>query len=114
MLICLSKHICILPTVYFLNNGCRNPCDLFATLSFQHALLAFKFILTFLIPDVPKHIQIKLARQEFESLEALKKKVRLHSLTTLSPSLLCLTKQGCHSADSSFYYKYNDNKYVGM
>lgn len=39
-------------------------------------LLAFKFILTFLIPDVPKHIQIKLARLEFESLEALKKKVR--------------------------------------
>lgn len=38
-------------------------------------LLAFKFILTFLIPDVPKHIQIKLARLEFESLEALKKKV---------------------------------------
>lgn len=42
----------------------------------QHVLLAFKFILTFLIPDVPKHIQIKLARLEFESLEALKKKVR--------------------------------------
>lgn len=34
------------------------------------------FILSFLIPDVPKHIQIRLARLEFESLEALKKKVR--------------------------------------
>lgn len=42
---------------------------------FQHALLALKFILAFLIPDVPKHIHIKLARLEFESLEALKKKV---------------------------------------
>lgn len=42
----------------------------------QHVLLAFKFILTFLIPDVPKQIRIKLARLEFESLEALKKKVR--------------------------------------
>lgn len=39
-------------------------------------LLTFKFILSFLIPDVPKHIQIRLARLEFESLEALKKKVR--------------------------------------
>lgn len=43
---------------------------------FQHLLLAFKFILSFLIPDVPRHIQIRLARLEFESLEALKKKVR--------------------------------------
>lgn len=43
---------------------------------FQHVLLTFKFILSFLIPDVPKHIQIRLARLEFESLEALKKKVR--------------------------------------
>lgn len=42
----------------------------------QHSLLALKFILTFVIPDVPKHIQIKLSRLEFESLEALKKKVR--------------------------------------
>lgn len=41
----------------------------------QHVLLAFKFILAFIIPDVPKHIQIKLAKLEFESLEALKKKV---------------------------------------
>ncbi|CAG6016069.1 unnamed protein product [Menidia menidia] len=40
----------------------------------QHGLLAFKFILTFIIPDVPKDIQNKLAHMEFESLEALKKK----------------------------------------
>ncbi|XP_027872731.1 anoctamin-10 isoform X4 [Xiphophorus couchianus] len=47
------------------------------TVAIEHGLLAFKFILTFLIPDVPKHIQIKLARLEFESLEALKKKKML-------------------------------------
>uniref|UniRef100_A0A3Q1APS9 Anoctamin n=1 Tax=Amphiprion ocellaris TaxID=80972 RepID=A0A3Q1APS9_AMPOC len=46
------------------------------TVAIEHGLLAFKFILTFLIPDIPKHIQIKLSRLEFESLEALKKKVR--------------------------------------
>uniref|UniRef100_A0A8B9JXF9 Anoctamin n=1 Tax=Astyanax mexicanus TaxID=7994 RepID=A0A8B9JXF9_ASTMX len=40
----------------------------------EHVILAFKFILAFIIPDVPKHIQIKLAKLEFESLEALKKK----------------------------------------
>ncbi|KAM6909730.1 anoctamin-10 [Xenentodon cancila] len=40
----------------------------------EHGLLAFKFILTFLIPDIPKHIQIKLACLEFQSLEAFKKK----------------------------------------
>uniref|UniRef100_A0A3P8VR25 Anoctamin n=1 Tax=Cynoglossus semilaevis TaxID=244447 RepID=A0A3P8VR25_CYNSE len=45
------------------------------TVAIEHGLLAFKFILCFLIPDVPKYIQIKLARLEFESLEALKKKV---------------------------------------
>uniref|UniRef100_A0ABI7WDK0 Anoctamin n=1 Tax=Felis catus TaxID=9685 RepID=A0ABI7WDK0_FELCA len=38
----------------------------------EHALLAFKFILAFAIPDKPRHIQMKLARLEFESLEALK------------------------------------------
>uniref|UniRef100_A0A3Q3RR41 Anoctamin n=1 Tax=Mastacembelus armatus TaxID=205130 RepID=A0A3Q3RR41_9TELE len=46
------------------------------TVAAEHGLMAFKFILTFLIPDIPKHIQIKLARLEFESLEALKKKVK--------------------------------------
>ncbi|XP_067367947.1 anoctamin-10 isoform X1 [Channa argus] len=45
----------------------------------EHVLLAFKFILTFLIPNVPKHIRVKLARLEFESLEALKKKRRLRA-----------------------------------
>uniref|UniRef100_A0AAY4CMB6 Anoctamin n=1 Tax=Denticeps clupeoides TaxID=299321 RepID=A0AAY4CMB6_9TELE len=43
--------------------------------SVEHVLLAFKCILAFVIPDVPKQIQIKLAHLEFESLEALKKKV---------------------------------------
>ncbi|KAM4632897.1 anoctamin-10 [Polymixia lowei] len=49
------------------------------TVAFEHVLLAFKFILTFVIPDVPKQIQIKLARLEFESLEALKKKKMLEA-----------------------------------
>ncbi|XP_077610424.1 anoctamin-10 [Crocuta crocuta] len=38
----------------------------------EHALLALKFMLAFAIPDKPRHIQMKLARLEFESLEALK------------------------------------------
>uniref|UniRef100_A0A8C8ZGT6 Anoctamin n=1 Tax=Prolemur simus TaxID=1328070 RepID=A0A8C8ZGT6_PROSS len=42
----------------------------------EHALLALKFILAFAIPDKPRHIQVKLARLEFESLEALKQQVR--------------------------------------
>ncbi|KAM9310503.1 anoctamin-10 isoform 1-T3 [Pholidichthys leucotaenia] len=49
------------------------------TVAIEHGLLAFKFILTFLIPDVPKHIQVKLARLEYESLEALKKKKMLEA-----------------------------------
>ncbi|KAM8846713.1 anoctamin-10 [Synchiropus picturatus] len=49
------------------------------TVAIEHGLLAFKFILTFLIPDVPKHIQIKLSRLEFESVEALKKKKMLEA-----------------------------------
>ncbi|XP_061633629.1 anoctamin-10 isoform X4 [Phyllopteryx taeniolatus] len=44
---------------------------------YSHGLLAFKFVLAFLVPDVPKHIAIKLARQDFESMEALKKKKML-------------------------------------
>nr|XP_057912770.1 anoctamin-10 [Doryrhamphus excisus]XP_057912771.1 anoctamin-10 [Doryrhamphus excisus]XP_057912772.1 anoctamin-10 [Doryrhamphus excisus] len=44
------------------------------TAALEHTLLAFKFILAFLIPDIPKHIQVKLSRLEFESVEALKKK----------------------------------------
>ncbi|KAJ4931070.1 hypothetical protein JOQ06_025369 [Pogonophryne albipinna] len=49
------------------------------TVAIEHGLLAFKFILSFIIPDVPKHIQIKLSRLEFESLEALKKKKMLEA-----------------------------------
>lgn len=49
------------------------------TVAIEHGLLAVKFILTFLIPDVPKPIQIQLAKLEFESLEALKKKKMLEA-----------------------------------
>ncbi|XP_033257962.1 anoctamin-10 isoform X4 [Orcinus orca] len=44
----------------------------------EHALLALKFILAFAIPDKPRHIQMKLARLEFESLEALKQQQMKH------------------------------------
>lgn len=52
---------------------------IFWTVGVEHILLSFKFILTFLIPDIPKDIQTKLARLEFESLEALKKKKMLEA-----------------------------------
>ncbi|XP_056142164.1 anoctamin-10 [Lampris incognitus] len=52
---------------------------IFYTVAIEHGLLALKFILTFVIPDIPKPIQIKLARLEFESLEALKKKKMLEA-----------------------------------
>ncbi|KAJ8354198.1 hypothetical protein SKAU_G00217650 [Synaphobranchus kaupii] len=45
----------------------------------EHVLLAFKFFLAFVIPDIPKPIQIKLARLEFQSLEALKKRKMLEA-----------------------------------
>lgn len=38
----------------------------------EHLLLAIKFVMAFVIPDKPREIQIKLAKLEFESLEALK------------------------------------------
>ncbi|XP_032504494.1 anoctamin-10 isoform X3 [Phocoena sinus] len=44
----------------------------------EHALLALKFILAFAIPDKPRHIQMKLARLEFESLEAFKQQQMKH------------------------------------
>ncbi|XP_057689524.1 anoctamin-10 isoform X2 [Corythoichthys intestinalis] len=44
------------------------------TVAIEHGLLAFKFIVAFLVPDIPKHIRINLARLDFESMEALKKK----------------------------------------
>ncbi|XP_025901334.1 anoctamin-10 isoform X2 [Nothoprocta perdicaria] len=47
--------------------------DLILTVAFvEHMLLAMKFVMAFVIPDKPRDIQIKLARLEFESLEALK------------------------------------------
>ncbi|XP_069907049.1 anoctamin-10 isoform X2 [Oryctolagus cuniculus] len=46
----------------------------------EHALLALKFILAFAIPDKPRHIQMKLARLEFESLEALKQQKKLPAM----------------------------------
>ncbi|XP_044273216.1 anoctamin-10 isoform X3 [Varanus komodoensis] len=38
----------------------------------EHLALALKFLMSFVIADKPRDIQIKLARLEFESLEALK------------------------------------------
>ncbi|XP_054846716.1 anoctamin-10 [Eublepharis macularius] len=38
----------------------------------EHLVLAIKFLMAFAIPDKPQDIRIKLARLEFESLEALK------------------------------------------
>ncbi|XP_053122082.1 anoctamin-10 isoform X1 [Hemicordylus capensis] len=38
----------------------------------EHLIIAMKFLMAFVIPDKPRDIQIKLARLEFESLEALK------------------------------------------
>ncbi|XP_067888676.1 anoctamin-10 [Heterodontus francisci] len=40
----------------------------------EHILLALKFILAFAISDVPRDIRNKVARLEFESIEALKQK----------------------------------------
>ncbi|KAM4821431.1 anoctamin-10 isoform 1-T1 [Thomomys bottae] len=51
----------------------------------EHALLALKFILAFAIPDKPRHIQIKLARLEFESLEALKQQQAQLATEDLKP-----------------------------
>ncbi|KAM4028941.1 anoctamin-10 isoform 2-T2 [Anomaloglossus baeobatrachus] len=52
--------------------------DLFLTVTaIEHALLALKFILAFVIPNKPYDIQIKLARLEFESMEALKQKQQM-------------------------------------
>ncbi|XP_062912691.1 anoctamin-10 [Mobula hypostoma] len=40
----------------------------------EHVLLALKFILAFAISDIPSDIRTKVARMEFESMEALKRK----------------------------------------
>ncbi|XP_052474891.1 anoctamin-10 isoform X3 [Carassius gibelio] len=48
----------------------------------EHVILAFKFILAFVIPDVPKDIEVKLAKLEFDSLGALKKKKILEAVET--------------------------------
>ncbi|XP_072268459.1 anoctamin-10 [Pyxicephalus adspersus] len=55
----------------------------------EHALLALKCILAFVIPDQPHDIRIKLAKLEFESMEALKEKQQLKlSYDSLSESTL--------------------------
>ncbi|KAG9476101.1 hypothetical protein GDO78_002927 [Eleutherodactylus coqui] len=52
--------------------------DLFLTVvAIEHALLALKFILAFVIPNKPYDIRVKLARLEFESMEALKQKQQM-------------------------------------
>ncbi|XP_052042874.1 anoctamin-10 isoform X3 [Apodemus sylvaticus] len=60
----------------------------------EHALLALKFILAFAIPDKPRHIQQKLARLEFESLEALKQQG--------SGEMVPTTRTGMLSGDKDF------------
>lgn len=58
-----------------------------------------KFVMAFLIPDKPRDIQIKLARLEFESLEALKRQVRA---THLAETPGGLTRE---VSNGNFYYK---------
>ncbi|XP_076826262.1 anoctamin-10-like [Brachyhypopomus gauderio] len=66
--------ICLSPQVKAYFSGA--DIQLFLTVvAVEHVLLAFKVILAFVIPDVPKDIQIQLAKLEFASLEALKIKV---------------------------------------
>ncbi|XP_040289367.1 anoctamin-10 isoform X2 [Bufo bufo] len=58
--------------------------DLYLTVTaIEHALLALKFILAFVIPNKPYDIRIKLARLEFESMEALKQKQSMGKSFTL-------------------------------
>ncbi|XP_051878950.1 anoctamin-10 [Pristis pectinata] len=53
----------------------RNGIELvLLVVAIEHALLALKFILAFAISDIPSDIRTKVARMEFESMEALKRK----------------------------------------
>ncbi|KAF4799361.1 hypothetical protein TURU_056128 [Turdus rufiventris] len=52
-----------------------------------HLLLAIKFIMAFVIPDKPRDIQMKLAKLEFESLEALKQQPFSASSEEANPSV---------------------------
>ncbi|KTG41366.1 hypothetical protein cypCar_00013081, partial [Cyprinus carpio] len=68
-----------------------------------HVLLAFKFILAFVIPDVPKHIQVKLAKLDFDSLEALKKRRQhRHALTGFNGFISAETSPGSVSPIKHF------------
>ena len=81
---------------------------------FQHGILAFKFILTFLIPDVPKHIQINLARLEFESLEALKKKVKRDNRNSYRNNYKYVIQTVFQNHTEQFCLKQNRTKFVWL
>ncbi|TRZ25800.1 hypothetical protein HGM15179_001386 [Zosterops borbonicus] len=72
----------------------------------EHLLLAVKFIMAFVIPDKPRDIQMKLAKLEFESLEALKQQLefRIDGMVALpSPKLGkdCIAKIAFQSLNAS-------------
>ncbi|KAK4827238.1 hypothetical protein QYF61_015685 [Mycteria americana] len=58
-----------------------------------HLLLAVKFIMAFVIPDKPRDIQIKLAKLEFESLEALKQQEMQEKKNAVTDLCIIFTDQ---------------------
>ncbi|XP_067853542.1 anoctamin-10 [Heptranchias perlo] len=60
---------------YCAENNLTSKNVLLWTVGVEHALLAIKIILAFVIPDIPQWVRLRIDRVEYQSLQALKHKL---------------------------------------
>ncbi|XP_051884146.1 anoctamin-10 isoform X2 [Pristis pectinata] len=60
---------------YCAENNVTSNSVLIWAIGVEHALLAIKIILAFVIPDIPQWVKLKIDRVEYQSLQALKHKL---------------------------------------
>ncbi|XP_067906029.1 anoctamin-10 [Heterodontus francisci] len=60
---------------YCAENNITSKDALIWTVGVEHALLAIKIILAFVIPDIPQWVKLRIDRVEYQSLQALKHKL---------------------------------------
>ena len=83
---------------------CWNYISFFFSFLLQHFILALKALIAFLIPDVPKWVQLELARSQFEAKQAVETLVSISKNTLHCPEWNNVLFFFCLSYSLLFYF----------
>lgn len=73
---------------------------------FQHIVLAIKMAISYFIPDVPRWVEVNLAKMEYETKQALLKEVSVCVHMQAWVCVLCGCMYACVCAQMSFVCVY--------